>query len=110
MVVGGYQNGKLLNQVEIISKDPNNNCTAEISKLPVNAQGMVGGFTKRAALACGGADSKDFKKECYEYLPKTNRYIDVLIVLIAQHNLNKTSKTKIGIFFKSDQCFVCTFS
>ena len=75
MVVGGYQNGKVLNQVEIISKDPNNNCTTKISQLPVNAQGMVGGFTKRAAIVCGGGtNDTEVKKECYEYIPKNNRY------------------------------------
>ena len=75
MVVGGYQNGKVLSQVEIISKDPDNNCTAEIGQLPINAQGMVGGFTKRAAIVCGGeTNDTEVKKECYEYIPKTNRY------------------------------------
>ena len=75
MVVGGYQNGKALNQVEIISKDPNNKCTAEISQLPVSAQAMVGGFTKMAAIVCGGGtNDTEVKKECYEYIPYNNRY------------------------------------
>ena len=75
MVVGGYHNGEVLSQVEIISKDLNNNCTAEISQLPIMAQGMVGGFTKRAAIVCGGrADDKKIKKECFEYIPSNNRY------------------------------------
>ena len=75
MVVGGYHNGEVLSQVEIISKDLNNNCTAEISQLPIMAQGLVGGFTKRAAIVCGGkANDKKIKKECHEYIPSNNRY------------------------------------
>ena len=75
MVVGGYKNGEALNNVEIISKDPNNKCTAEISQLPIKAHGMVGGFTKRAAIVCGGGtDKTNTTNACFEYLPKSNRY------------------------------------
>ena len=74
MVVGGHQNGEALDSVEIISKDSNNRCSDEISPLTIKAQGMVGGFTKRAAIVCGGGtDDTNVKKECYEYLPKNNR-------------------------------------
>ena len=74
LVAGGYQNGRLLSQVEIISKDPRNNCTEKIRKLPIEAQGMIGSFTMRAAIVCGGGtNNTDIKKECYEYKPKINR-------------------------------------
>jgi hypothetical protein len=37
-------------------------------------QGMVGAFTKRAAIVCGGGiNSENISKECFEYIPAKDR-------------------------------------
>ena len=76
MVVDGYQNGTVLNSVEIISSDPNNKCSDLISNIMPDTlspekgkgQGMTGAFTKRAAIVCGGSDinSANITNECFE--------------------------------------------
>jgi hypothetical protein len=83
MVVGGYHKGDVLNNVEIISSDPANRCSDLVSKvLPDSSnldkgkgQGMLGAFTKRAAIVCGGnrINSGNITNECFEYKPKSNR-------------------------------------
>jgi hypothetical protein len=83
MVVGGYHDGEVLNSVEIISNDPFNKCSGQIKPVmpdPSNpdkgkGQGMVGAFTQRAAIVCGGSgvDSSNITNDCFEYIPKNNR-------------------------------------
>ncbi len=37
-------------------------------------QGMVGAFTKRAAIVCGGGtNSENISNECFEYVPAKDR-------------------------------------
>ena len=83
MVVGGYHKGKVLNSVEIITNDQNNNCSNLIKPVMPDpshpdkgkGQGMVGAFTQRAAIVCGGSGigSSNITNECFEYIPKDNR-------------------------------------
>jgi hypothetical protein len=83
MVVGGYHNGMVLNNVEIISNNPENRCSDLISHVTPDSSnpdkgkghGMLGAFTKRAAIVCGGSkiNFANISNECFEYLPKSNR-------------------------------------
>ncbi len=83
MVIGGYHNGEVLNSVEIVTNDPNNNCSGQINPVMPDpskpdkgkGQGMVGAFTKRAAIICGGAgiDSSKITNECFEYIQRDKR-------------------------------------
>jgi hypothetical protein len=85
MVVGGYNDGHGLHSVEIISSDPKTTCSNRIRRLwpdlsaderfkVLKGQGMVGAFTKRAAIVCGGSgvDSSSITNECFEYDPEMN--------------------------------------
>lgn len=55
-------------EVNSIMPDPSN---PEKGK----GQGMLGAFTHRAAIVCGGSgiDSTNITNECFEYFPKDNR-------------------------------------
>ena len=50
-------------------------CTGKVTALGPRRQGMVGAFTKRAVIVCGGGSNpSQISDECFEYTPKNNRH------------------------------------